>query len=152
MCVGGRLFLSQVQGFEAARSKFGRVMKYTGMVDCLVTVITREGVLALYKGATPTLLKVGCPRLGMCSLVRHHMLYTIAMTTVPLPPGYCYRSGIIPCLRYNNGPTDAASFKAVICDKVDDQGQIGRTTALSPLFFHQLALPSLPSLFCQQSV
>ena len=51
--------LLQVQGFEVARSKFGRVMKYTGMLNCLVTVVTHEGVFALYKGTTPTLLKVG---------------------------------------------------------------------------------------------
>ena len=36
-------------------------MKYTGMLNCLVTVVKHEGVLALYKGTTPTLLKVCTP-------------------------------------------------------------------------------------------
>ncbi|CAG7835236.1 unnamed protein product [Allacma fusca] len=47
----------QVQGFEEARMRFGKVQKYTGTFQCLKHVATHEGVSGLYKGVYPSLLK-----------------------------------------------------------------------------------------------
>lgn len=47
----------QVQGFEQARVAFGRVQRYDGLRHCIVSVVKQEGVLGLYKGLSPSLLK-----------------------------------------------------------------------------------------------
>jgi solute carrier family 25 thiamine pyrophosphate transporter 19 len=47
----------QVQGFEAARGKFGRVRLYSGALHCVATVLTEEGPRAFYKGSIPALTK-----------------------------------------------------------------------------------------------
>ena len=48
----------KVQGFEAARGKFGRVRLYSGALHCVATVLTEEGPRAFYKGSIPALTKV----------------------------------------------------------------------------------------------
>ncbi len=47
----------QVQGFETARKHFGRVTKYTGVIDTFCKVLKYEGILGFYKGAVPAILK-----------------------------------------------------------------------------------------------
>lgn len=48
----------QVQGFEEARLRFGRVQRYQGTLDCFLSVLRQEGPLAFYKGISPSLIKV----------------------------------------------------------------------------------------------
>ncbi len=70
----------QVQGFEEARTQFGRVstnsisknfyrmenlkinflfkqVKFTGVINCLLKTVYQEGVLGLYKGYLPSMFK-----------------------------------------------------------------------------------------------
>ncbi|XP_045212127.1 mitochondrial thiamine pyrophosphate carrier-like [Mercenaria mercenaria] len=47
----------QIQGFEEARHPFGKVSKYTGLGHCFISLVKEEGVLGLYKGLSPSLLK-----------------------------------------------------------------------------------------------
>eukprot|EP01137_Pigoraptor_chileana_P016288 Opistho-2@73008 len=47
----------QVQGFEGARSTFGRFEHYSGAYNCLSTIVRQEGVLALFKGGMPSVIK-----------------------------------------------------------------------------------------------
>ncbi|XP_044309921.1 mitochondrial thiamine pyrophosphate carrier isoform X1 [Varanus komodoensis] len=47
----------QVGGFEEARTAFGQVQSYTGLVDCALQVTRDEGVRGLFKGLSPSLLK-----------------------------------------------------------------------------------------------
>ncbi|XP_060058719.1 mitochondrial thiamine pyrophosphate carrier isoform X2 [Erinaceus europaeus] len=47
----------QVRGFEHARSAFGQVRRYDGLLDCARKVLQEEGAQGLYKGLTPSLLK-----------------------------------------------------------------------------------------------
>ncbi|CAL1530849.1 unnamed protein product [Lymnaea stagnalis] len=49
----------QIQGFEEARKKFGAVRHYKGPIHCLVVSVQNEGVLSLYKGLYPSLIKAG---------------------------------------------------------------------------------------------
>ncbi|XP_015927484.1 mitochondrial thiamine pyrophosphate carrier [Parasteatoda tepidariorum] len=50
----------QVQGFEAARIQFGAVRRYTGLIHCATCILKEEGVLGLYKGLWPSVLKAAC--------------------------------------------------------------------------------------------
>ncbi|XP_054715255.1 mitochondrial thiamine pyrophosphate carrier-like [Uloborus diversus] len=50
----------QVQGFEEARRSFGAVRKYRGMIHCARCIFIEEGVLGLYKGVWPSILKAAC--------------------------------------------------------------------------------------------
>jgi Mitochondrial carrier protein. len=43
----------QVQGFQEFN------FKYNGMINCLRVVIDEQGIRALYRGFTPSVLKVG---------------------------------------------------------------------------------------------
>lgn len=47
----------QVGGFERARSNFGQVRKYRGLVDCTRRVLQDEGTQGFFKGLSPSLLK-----------------------------------------------------------------------------------------------
>lgn len=47
----------QIQGFEQARAQFGSTTTYRGVIDCLVRISRHEGLLGLYKGFQPSLLK-----------------------------------------------------------------------------------------------
>ena len=47
----------QVQGFEEARKSFGKVRYYRGLRHCIIDVVKEEGILGLYKGLSPSLLK-----------------------------------------------------------------------------------------------
>lgn len=49
----------QVQGFEAARRPFGQQQGYQGSLHCFREVVTTEGLLGLYKGASPAVVKSG---------------------------------------------------------------------------------------------
>ncbi|KAK3107142.1 hypothetical protein FSP39_008025 [Pinctada imbricata] len=50
----------QVQGFkEEARAEFGVVRTYTGLRHCFTSIVKEEGILGLYKGLSPSLLKSG---------------------------------------------------------------------------------------------
>ena len=49
---------SQVQGFEKARRPFGRVGRYSGVIDCFRRIALEEGLMAFYKGAAVAILKV----------------------------------------------------------------------------------------------
>jgi len=46
-----------VQGFEEARSKFGVTKQYNGLFHCMQQSVKDEGLLGLYKGLSPSLLK-----------------------------------------------------------------------------------------------
>ncbi|KAG8180055.1 hypothetical protein JTE90_023672 [Oedothorax gibbosus] len=50
----------QVQGFEEARKAFGSVRRYTGLFHCASTILKEEGMLGLYKGLWPSILKAAC--------------------------------------------------------------------------------------------
>ncbi|XP_055945712.1 mitochondrial thiamine pyrophosphate carrier-like [Argiope bruennichi] len=50
----------QVQGFEEARKAFGSVRRYTGLIHCASCILKEEGILGLYKGFWPSLLKAAC--------------------------------------------------------------------------------------------
>lgn len=69
----------QVQGFEAARSGFGRLHTCTGLRDCLVITWKDEGPAALFKGLKPSLLKacvsIGC-RFCVYEQVCHLLVYS----------------------------------------------------------------------------
>jgi len=47
----------QIQGFEEARQSFGKVVKFTGLFNCIYVTIKEEGVFGLYKGYLPSMLK-----------------------------------------------------------------------------------------------
>ena len=47
----------QIQGFEAARSSFGRLQAYTGMLDCWRHVMRQEGLFGFFKGSTAAVSK-----------------------------------------------------------------------------------------------
>ena len=47
----------QVQGFEEARSKFGAIREYSGLVNCIQCLVREEGSKGLYKGLYPSLIK-----------------------------------------------------------------------------------------------
>lgn len=47
----------QVQGFEEARSQFGRVERYSSTLHCFSRIRRQESLLGLYKGYLPTLIK-----------------------------------------------------------------------------------------------
>ena len=47
----------QIQGFEEARIRFGRVVAYTGLLDCFLITLRQEGLVGLYKGVAPSILK-----------------------------------------------------------------------------------------------
>ena len=50
----------QVSGFKATESSLGVAYQYRGMIDCLSSVLRKEGMVALFKGAFPTIIKAGC--------------------------------------------------------------------------------------------
>uniref|UniRef100_A0A8C5K6H6 Mitochondrial thiamine pyrophosphate carrier n=1 Tax=Jaculus jaculus TaxID=51337 RepID=A0A8C5K6H6_JACJA len=47
----------QVAGFEQARSTFGQVRSYRGLMDCTKQVLQDEGTQGFFKGLSPSLLK-----------------------------------------------------------------------------------------------
>lgn len=47
----------QIQGFQHHRKGFGRQMYCNGSIDCIRRVISEEGLLGLYKGYWPSVLK-----------------------------------------------------------------------------------------------
>ncbi|CAF0904805.1 unnamed protein product [Brachionus calyciflorus] len=47
----------QIQGFEDARKQFGKVVKFTGLWNCLYVTIKNEGFLGVYKGYLPSMIK-----------------------------------------------------------------------------------------------
>ncbi|GAB6031327.1 hypothetical protein CHUAL_009114 [Chamberlinius hualienensis] len=47
----------QVQGFEEARKKFGKIGVYRGLCDCMVKIVRSEGIRGLYKGLLPSVIK-----------------------------------------------------------------------------------------------
>ncbi|CAH4028854.1 unnamed protein product [Pieris brassicae] len=47
----------QIQGFQQHRKAFGRQMYCSGSLQCIMLTINEEGVLALYKGYGPSLVK-----------------------------------------------------------------------------------------------
>ncbi|XP_004558462.2 mitochondrial thiamine pyrophosphate carrier [Maylandia zebra] len=47
----------QVGGFEAARSHFGQVRSYRGLLDCMVQIAKEEGFRGFFKGLSPSLVK-----------------------------------------------------------------------------------------------
>ncbi|KAK7794894.1 hypothetical protein R5R35_010585 [Gryllus longicercus] len=49
----------QVQGFEEAREKFGKVFRCSGLMDCLWVTLKEEKVRGLFKGLNPSLIKAG---------------------------------------------------------------------------------------------
>nr|CDS28925.1 expressed protein [Hymenolepis microstoma] len=53
----------QVQGFEDARSYFGRPLIVRGLRDCIVKTWRNEGVAGLFKGLQPSILKA-CLSMG----------------------------------------------------------------------------------------
>ena len=59
----------QVQGFGDARKAFGQTSSYRGLVHCLKLTIKEEGVVALFKGLKPSLIK------AMLSVGLHFSVY-----------------------------------------------------------------------------
>ncbi|KXJ12031.1 Mitochondrial thiamine pyrophosphate carrier [Exaiptasia diaphana] len=51
----------QVQGFQEARANFGKVPEYTGLVDCVQSIMKYEGIAGLFKGLAPSTIKVNNP-------------------------------------------------------------------------------------------
>ena len=47
----------QIQGFEHGRKGFGIFFYCTGMLDCLLLTVQREGVNGLFKGLVPSQVK-----------------------------------------------------------------------------------------------
>ncbi|XP_075880275.1 mitochondrial thiamine pyrophosphate carrier [Nelusetta ayraudi] len=47
----------QVEGFGAARARFGQVRHYKGLVDCAIQIAKEEGVRGYFKGLSPSLVK-----------------------------------------------------------------------------------------------
>lgn len=47
----------QVQGFGYGRVVTGKFRTYTGFVDCLRSIAVNEGILAMYKGLSASILK-----------------------------------------------------------------------------------------------
>lgn|SRR6218665_309401 len=47
----------QIQGFSYGRVVTGHSRAYRGFVDCLRSIAVNEGVLAMYKGLSPSILK-----------------------------------------------------------------------------------------------
>lgn len=74
----------QVQGFEEARARFGRLHHSRGLLNCLATIGREEGLAALYKGIQPSLLKsmlsVGfrfCTYEQLCNIIRGYRTNTL---------------------------------------------------------------------------
>ncbi|KAI1291903.1 Mitochondrial thiamine pyrophosphate carrier [Halotydeus destructor] len=65
----------QVQGFEQARSKFGYTPKYKGLVNCVTKVIKYEGILGLYKGFYPSLVKAAFYTAAQFSFYEYFLKY-----------------------------------------------------------------------------
>lgn len=49
----------QIQQFQENRQTFGKNIMTSGMFDCLIQTATKEGLLGLYKGLTPSIVKAG---------------------------------------------------------------------------------------------
>lgn len=49
----------QVQGFHEARESFGKVQKYSGMLDCFRVILREEGSTGFFKGLAPSTIKAG---------------------------------------------------------------------------------------------
>ncbi|XP_049625663.1 mitochondrial thiamine pyrophosphate carrier [Suncus etruscus] len=47
----------QVQGFQHARTNFGKVPTYAGLGDCVQQVLREEGMRGFFKGLSPSMLK-----------------------------------------------------------------------------------------------
>ncbi|KAK2706926.1 mitochondrial thiamine pyrophosphate carrier-like isoform X2 [Artemia franciscana] len=47
----------QVQGFEKARMGFGKLETYIGSVECFRKTLSSEGIVGLFKGISPSLVK-----------------------------------------------------------------------------------------------
>ena len=47
-----------MQGFQEARETFGKVQRYSGMLDCFKVVAREEGATGFFKGLAPSTLKV----------------------------------------------------------------------------------------------
>ncbi|XP_071450726.1 mitochondrial thiamine pyrophosphate carrier-like [Hetaerina americana] len=47
----------QIRGFEKSRESFGKVVVYKGLWDCLSSTVREEGLMSLYKGFSPSMLK-----------------------------------------------------------------------------------------------
>lgn len=47
----------QIQGFEEARKPFGKVEKFTGLLNCFSVTIKKEGMRGIYKGYVPSMWK-----------------------------------------------------------------------------------------------
>lgn len=48
----------QVIGFEKAREPFGKVGRYTGVINCFIRIARTEGIRGFYKGTSVAVLKV----------------------------------------------------------------------------------------------
>lgn len=59
----------QIQGFQHGRAGFGSNPTYTGFIHCVRTVAAQEGMTALYKGLSPSLLK------AMVTAASHFFVY-----------------------------------------------------------------------------
>lgn len=49
----------QIQQFQHNRQTFGQNITTNGMFDCIVQTVSKEGLLGLYKGLTPSIVKAG---------------------------------------------------------------------------------------------
>lgn len=47
----------QIQGFDNHHQSFGRHFTCDGVIHCFMATIRREGVLGLYKGMSPSIVK-----------------------------------------------------------------------------------------------
>ncbi|XP_077980246.1 mitochondrial thiamine pyrophosphate carrier-like [Glandiceps talaboti] len=64
----------QVQGFEKARTSFGKVQKYNGVVDCFRQILREEGFQGFMKGFKPCALK-GAVSAGLTFFVYEQCCY-----------------------------------------------------------------------------
>ncbi|XP_062515665.1 mitochondrial thiamine pyrophosphate carrier-like [Corticium candelabrum] len=73
----------QIQGFEIARARFGVVRQYNSLHHALQLILKEEGILGLYKGFMPSVLKAGMA-VGVtfasyelcCSFIRSYRTWT----------------------------------------------------------------------------
>merc|ERR1712150_201661 len=72
----------QVQGFEAVGKHLGVDYRYTGLFNCVATMVRDEGYLSLFKGAKPSVAKASMSSAiaffsyeCICDILVHYLLW-----------------------------------------------------------------------------
>ena len=67
----------QVHNFDHGRVGFGQTEQYSGFLQCINKIVSKEGIKSLYKGTAPSLIKAavstGCNFCLYDQICRYHI-------------------------------------------------------------------------------